>query len=422
MPNPDESVPMSPKSDSGLSRVLISTAVAGGAGFVIQVGVGVLMGPGEQYLAFSVFWAALYLLIGALSGIQQEVSRSAAQSIEAGRGAGADLWHFVAISGAIVVVLVGATSLVWGRTVFGEQVVSAVVFLVSGALGYVILASQSGVMYGTRQWNTLAVSIVADPVIRCALLAAAVGFGLGTGLVQLAVVLPLFLTAGIVGFALRRFGAAVRLDVGIRTLLWNVSRAVVGSAATAILVSGFPLFLKVGLHATAPELLATIIFVINFTRAPIVIPLLALQSYMIVSFSRDGSRLWKRLTAICGIALGAATMVGAGAFLLSPWVFGTLLGGTYSPNPAFVAYVIAASGLTAALCATGSAALSKSLHGIFSAGWSIAAITTVALLFTPLPPETRVVVALAAGPAVGLVIHSLGLARDRVDKESETPA
>src|SRR5690606_14949690 len=121
----------------------------------------------------------------------------------------------------------------------------------------------------------------------------------------------------------------------------------------------------------------------------------------------------KRLITICGIAVGGAVLVAGVAYFLSPWVFGILLGGTYDPNPAFVGSIIAVSGLTAALCATGSAALSRSLHGTFSAGWLAAAMGSVILLFVPLPAETRVIVALSAGPLIGLMVHSLGLARRR---------
>lgn len=411
MANLDDGTPRGSKSGNGLTRVLISTAVAGAAGFVIQIGVGILMGPGEQYLSFSVFWSALYLVIGALSGIQQEVARASAQGIGSERGTGTSLWRFIAFSGTIVVSAIGISSLLWGEVVFEVDVGQSVVFLALGALGYVVLASQSGVLYGTGRWNILALSIVADPVLRCAFLAVAVGAMLGVYATQLAVVIPLFVTTGLVGLIWWKSKMAVELDVGIRRLLWNVSRAVVGSAATAILVSGFPLFLKVSLQGTDPELVATIIFVINFTRAPIVIPLLALQSYMIVSFAKNSTHIWNRLLKICGTAFGAAIFIAVVGFFLSPWVFGVVLGGAYLPNPAFVGSVVAASGLTAALCATGSAALSKSLHGVFSAGWLAAAVTSVLLLFVPFSPEGRVILALSVGPIVGLMIHGLGLAR-----------
>lgn len=396
---------------SGLKRVLISTAVAGAAGFIIQVGAGVLLGPGTEYLAFSVFWAALYLSIGALSGIQQEVARSSARGTAGGGGESGQVWRFIAITSVIVVAIIGATSFFWGPAVFGEESASSVAFLAAGALGYVALAALSGVLYGTGQWNTLAWSIVADPVLRCVLLGVALGLMLSAQTVQLAVVLPLFLTAAFVGAVWWKSKTSVLLDVRVPELLWNVARAVVGSAATAVLVSGFPLFLKVGLSGSSPELVATIIFVVNFTRAPIVIPLLALQSYMVVSFARDAKNLWKRLVAICGIGIGVSAGIGLAAYFLSPWVFGVLLGGTYAPNPVFVGSIIAASGLTAALCVTGSAALSHSLHSIFSLGWAVAAITTVGLLFVPLSAEPRVVVALALGPLIGLLVHGIGLAR-----------
>ena len=65
-----------PARDRGLTYVLGATVVAGAVGYVIQAAVPAFTGT-DEYIAFSVFWSVVYLIVSALSGIQNELTRSA---------------------------------------------------------------------------------------------------------------------------------------------------------------------------------------------------------------------------------------------------------------------------------------------------------------------------------------------------------
>ena len=60
---------------SGVVAILIATAIAGGCGYIVTAVVGATR-PADEYADFGVFWATLYLVIAALSGVQQEVTRA----------------------------------------------------------------------------------------------------------------------------------------------------------------------------------------------------------------------------------------------------------------------------------------------------------------------------------------------------------
>ena len=66
-----------------LAYVLGATVLAGLIGYVIQAVV-----PGftdaDEYITFSVFWSIVYLVVSALSGVQQEVTRAAHVGTPAG--------------------------------------------------------------------------------------------------------------------------------------------------------------------------------------------------------------------------------------------------------------------------------------------------------------------------------------------------
>ena len=59
---------------SGVSLILIATVISGAAGYGVLLFVPSVIGLAD-YKAFSIFWSLLYLVVGALIGIQQEVTR-----------------------------------------------------------------------------------------------------------------------------------------------------------------------------------------------------------------------------------------------------------------------------------------------------------------------------------------------------------
>ncbi|MCU1443148.1 MAG: hypothetical protein JWQ59_1298, partial [Cryobacterium sp.] len=61
--------------DTGFTRILVATAIAGIAAYVVTWVVPRIIG-GVDYKVFAVFWASMYLVVTALSGIQQEVTRA----------------------------------------------------------------------------------------------------------------------------------------------------------------------------------------------------------------------------------------------------------------------------------------------------------------------------------------------------------
>jgi hypothetical protein len=63
------------------------------------------------------------------------------------------------------------------------------------------------------------------------------------------------------------------------------------------------------------------------------------------------------------------------------------------------------------------AVLAKSQHFVYSFGWVAAALTTIAVMFTPLDLLPRVELALLVGPVAGLVVHLGWLTINARDQE-----
>ena len=138
---------------------------------------------------------------------------------------------------------------------------------------------------------------------------------------------------------------------------------------------------------------------------------MALQSYLIVLFrSSEGlgsarARRWR--APIAAGAVGAVAL----AWFVGPWAVRLVSSGQYGVGGLTSSLVVLSAVLVGLMCVTGPAILARNNHLAYAAGWLLAAATTLACFLLPLEPVTLVVVALLAGPIVGLVVHGLVIAR-----------
>lgn len=397
----------------GFTLVIAATAISGLAGYLVTFIVYRVAGQAD-YAAFAVFWAALYLVVGGLSGVQQEIARathrvepSPTRGPSAARG-------FALVLAALVLLAVLATSPLWAGAVFGSSSGWLVLPLAAGTASYVLVAVLCGSLYGVARWESLALMIAADGVLR--LLLVAVGVLFTRDIVALAwfVALPFPLAIGLLWFVIRRgFVGTSQLDVGHRALSANVARTVLASVSTAVLVSGFPLLLGVTAQGQSAAFVGELIFTITLARAPLIITVMSLQSYFVVRFRDDATRWVRQLLRIEALILGATAVVALLGWGLGPWAFALVSGRQPVIDGALIAVLVASSGLVAVLSVAGSAVLARASHLAYSAGWLVAAIVTVAVMITPLEFVPRVAFALLAGPVAGLVVYGAWMIRQR---------
>lgn len=393
---------------SGLRAILVATVVAGAVGYAIQGVVARAIRP-DDYLGFSVFWSTLYLVIAALSGLQQEVTR-ATRPVQAG-GAASRLLPFGAATALVVGVALAATAPLWGPLVFTRDPWLFVALWGLGAVAYVGVALLSGVFYGLQAWRGVAGMTIVDALVRLVLIVLALLLGASPGLLAAAVVVPFPVTLGILWLVERhRVSGRFALDVGGRELAWNALRAVGGSVSTGVLTSGFPLMIGATSRHEPEALVGALVFVVTLTRAPLVVPALALQSYLTVVFRDQAATVRAALGRLLAAVMGVSVVVAAGAWLFEPWLLQAIWGEKYVVSATTCAGIVLTAGLTAALCVSGPATLATNRHGAYLAGWASAAVVTVVVLLVPLPLEQRVLASMALGPVVGVAVHWFGLA------------
>lgn len=395
----------------GFRIILISTVIAGAAGYLIQAVAAWWLDPGE-YAGFGVFWATFYFLVGAVAGIQQEIARAAHPVVAPDeRGHRIRLLWFAGIAAITVAAVTAASAVIWAEPVFGDQWTTALPPLVVGALAYVGFATLSGVLYGRMRWGLLAALIIVDPVLRLLTVAGALAFG-SDELLDWAIVvpIPIALAVGLLVRAVRR-QSPTRVDRPVHALLGNAARTVLGAAATAVLISALPLFVAAGAQGEDAADVGALIFNLTITRAPLVIPILAFQGWLIVHYRDDHAHWATRFARLLGGIVLAGVVLAIVAWFAVPPAVGWLFGAGYALPPWLTSGIVLTASLTAALCASGAVVIARGGHTAYLAGWVAAAGLVILGLFLPMDLGARLLIVLSVGPAVGLGIHLLSLAR-----------
>ena len=149
----------------------------------------------------------------------------------------------------------------------------------------------------------------------------------------------------------------------------------------------------------------------TLTRAPLLVPLTAMQGNLIAHFVDAHT---DRLRALIGPAaliggIGAVGVLAAG--VVGPWLLRVAFGPQYDAGSALLAWLTAAAVAIAMLTLTGAATVAASLHRAYSLGWVGATVASGLLLLLPMALQTRTVIALLCGPLVGIGVHLVALAR-----------
>jgi O-antigen/teichoic acid export membrane protein len=248
--------------------------------------------------------------------------------------------------------------------------------------------------------------VALDGILRVAFVLLALALTTQSWVLALAVILPFPLALGaVILTAPRALLRRALVPERMRTLASNTLRTMIAASATAVLINGFPLILSFFANPSGHRELGSLVLGVTLTRAPILVPLMALSSFLVSQFARmtqGAGRLVLRLSAL--IAAVVAVLC------LCAWAFGVpvviaVFGAQFDLDAGTLTALVASSGMIGVLSVTGAAVLGRNLHGGYAIGWVAASVVTIALLFVPLPLQPRAALALAAGPAVGISVH-----------------
>jgi O-antigen/teichoic acid export membrane protein len=366
------------------------------------------------FSVFGVFWGAFGLVTGAAFGLLQQTTREIRLAAHHAAGPGGPTTHPLRVAaavGTIAAAAIASTAILWSAHVFVESRSLSVVLLSVGLGCFCLHATLLGMLAGADRWSQYGTLMVTDAVIRVVIAVTTVAAGWGLvgflwatvgGALSWLLMLAVSPTARTVARLVAREDTA--------TFLQGAAHAVAAAGASAILVMGFPVLLQ----ATSSDLGAAggvLILAVTLTRAPLLVPLTAMQGNLIAHFV-DQRR--HRLRAVAGAVAALAGIGAIGVTLAAvtgPWLLQVGFGAQYRASGALLAWLTVGAVTIAVLTVTGAATVAAAAHRAYSLGWVGATIASALLLMLPLPLETRTVIALVCGPLVGIAAHLAALAR-----------
>ncbi|MDL9937494.1 polysaccharide biosynthesis protein [Gordonia sp. ABSL1-1] len=407
-----------------LGRVTVATIIAAASGYLVLLIAARHLGA-SGYGVFAVFWAAYGIVTGAQNGQLQETTRAIRSAQDHRRDAlGIDtpadrpVRINVAI-GFVLAALVAVTAPLWSGSVFDEQRWLSVLLLAGGVASFAVYAHLCGALSGASRWSAFAVLLSVDALIRLvgAVMSAALGWGLTA-----------FLVITVAGSAswcvLLLTSAAARTAVGLpgdanaRRLTTNTLTAMAAALASAVLVMGFPVLIKVtagsetfGHAADDDRLIGAVILAVTLTRAPLLVPLNSFQGVLISRFVDGRHAIGRALRGPLAVVATIGVLGSVAAWLIGPWLLTTIFGDDYDLDGAVVGLLTLGATTLGLLTVTGAATVAAGAHRWYATGWWVATIASALILLIPADVDTRSCAALVIGPLAGIAVHVAGLMR-----------
>jgi O-antigen/teichoic acid export membrane protein len=406
----DAGIPTGPITRGSVARVGVATAVTALCGYLVLYLAARDLDP-AGFSVFGVFWGAFGLVTGAANGLLQEATREirSARYAVLSSGPHTHPLRVAAVIGVVAGLVIAGTAPLWAGHVFVEARWLSVGLLSVGLAGFCVHAALLGMLAGAGRWTQYGSLMATDAAMRVAVAAAT--FAMSWGLVG-------YLWATVCGavawlvmlVASPATRAAARLVAygDTATFLRGAAHAIAAAGASAILVMGFPVLLK----ATSADLGSTggvVILAVTLTRAPLLVPLTAMQGNLIAHFVDQQTERMRALVGPAAVVLGLGAIGVVAAGLAGPWLLRIGFGADYRADGALLAWLTAAAVSIALLTLTGAATVAAAMHRAYSLGWIGATVASTLLLLLPLDLETRTVIALLCGPVVGIVVHLAAL-------------
>lgn len=416
--------PVTGKLERWQSLAILATSLIAAVTSLLGTVVAQRLLPSEDVTDFIIFWSAIFAVYGVVSGVQQEVTRAVGSyrikvSTDETTPPGVYVVPAAGLVGVLIALIVALSSPLWASTILSRDVTETIILLSLGAAFYAMHSAYNGASAGRERWYLYSAigSIECSWRLFAMILA---GVLIGTSLsLKMAVVSTVFMWFFFVLFSREgRKNAFARADIATKPFLRNIAIAVVSSAASAVLMTGFPVFMRASESKSddTDSLVAVgvLTLAISLTRSPIMIPLQGFQSVAVSLFLQNRHAPLRALSKPL-LGLLCVGLVGSAlAWVAGPFLFNLIYPAKPGQEEIYAAvssgFVLSlltfASVVMAFLVLSGTAVLAADMHYTYVLGWTLAAMVSIGIIFfLPLDIISRTILALYIGPLVGFAVN-----------------
>lgn len=399
-----------PTGRAAVVGIMLGTLVMGASGFLVLILTAAGFGAGD-YALFGVFWSALYFVVAVVTGAQHEATRA---SLDPAPGRRTSLLVFALSLAAALFVVVAASSVWWSDAAFGEGHHRLGVLVAAGGAGFALNCVVAGGLAGAGAWGGFTAMLVVEGVVRAGTVAVVIAAGGSVESAAWVVVMTYPLTLAVVAPAVSRarvWTAHVPASLG---RLWrNTAQTMTASAGVGALITGFPVLMSATSRDEPAAVLGALTLAVMLTRAPLLVPLTGMQSFLVSAFARPGRSPWPLLNRLLAAAVAVAAVLSLAAGLIGDQVLTGIFGEEFSVGSGTLALLVASSGGLAAMALVAPALIARGALAGNALAWVMASVVaTIVLAAAPWGLGWRAGVSLAAGPCVGLVIQLVVLRRN----------
>jgi O-antigen/teichoic acid export membrane protein len=370
-----------------------------------------------SYASFAVLWAMYYFSAGALSGLQQEVTRSAITHERQRSAHSTSVRRLGVCIGLSFAALVAGSYALWGTVVDASWLI--LLPMTCGAVSLALFITVLGVLSAQGRWGVLAGVLAGDALLRLG----AVGL-VGT-LTDSAIWYAFAIMCGsltwvpviwLPGQSSTRVMLRERWER--RGLFRRSFNAMASTACAALLIAGLPWLMALTSREHDSALSASLLAALVLFRSPVLVLSQGLRPVILRAMLEEEHSVVRHFWQAVATYGAVSLVVTGGAYVAGPWLLSMTFGSSFHIGSVHAAVLVFSAVLLALATHLNLAIIAVDRHRKATEGWLLAVATTVSVLLLPFGLTERLMWAAVLGPVAGLALMLWAWAR--ITREGRT--
>lgn len=386
----------------GAALVGVVSACCATIGWLTLVVVARIDDP-TSYASFAVLWAMYYFSAGALSGLQQEVTRSAVTRDRRDSAHGMSVRLLGFYIGLGFAAVVAASYPLWGPVVGATWLI--LLPMTCGAISLALFITALGVLSAQGRWGVVAGVLASDALLRLGAVGIAAALTDSALWYAIAIVCGSFTWVPLLWLPSEASTRVMLRERWERRGLFERSfTALASTACASLLIAGLPWLMAITKREDDGALSGSLLAALVLFRSPVLVLTQGVRPVILRAMLDRGHNLVRHFWQAVAAYSAVSVVVTIGAYVAGPWLLSTTFGGSFHISSIHAAILVFSAVLLALTTHLNLAFIAVDLHRKATEGWFVAVAATVVVLLLPIGLTDRLMWAAVLGPTAGLAL------------------